>query len=108
MLLSSASAALTASATLLLAPLKAFADEEGAAAASATAAAAAASSSSSSSLFVPDLRELPLPKPYVKTSRALIGSLRDAIGADLSDADESKVTRNCSFKLFFSFLLSLL
>lgn len=69
----------------LLAPLRAALADE--------AAEAAASSSSSSSLFVPDLRELPLPEAYVETSRALIRSLRDAIDADLSDADESKVRR---------------
>ena len=90
---------------MLLAPLQAALAEEGTAtAAEAEAEAAATSSSSSSStsssLFVPDLRELPLPEAYVETSRALIKSLRDAIEADLSDADESKV------RIFFFFFFS--
>ena len=93
---------------MLLAPLQAALAEEGTAtAAEAEAEAAATSSSSSSStsssLFVPDLRELPLPEAYVETSRALIKSLRDAIEADLSDADESKVRM---FFFFFFFRAS--
>ena len=99
---------------MLLAPLQAALAEEGpATAAEAEAEAAATSSSSSSStsssLFVPDLRELPLPEAYVETSRALIKSLRDAIEADLSDADESKV-RMFFFFFFFgaSFFVLLL
>lgn len=82
------SAALAASAAALLAPLQALADEGAAAAVAST-----SSSSPNSSLFVPDLTELPLPEAYVELSRALIKSLRDAIEADLSDADESKVRR---------------
>ena len=100
---------------MLLAPLQAALAEEGTAtAAEAEAEAAATSSSSSSStsssLFVPDLRELPLPEAYVETSRALIKSLRDAIEADLSDADESKVRMFFFFFFFFraSFFVLLL
>ena len=103
LLLSSASAALAASAALLLSPLQAVADEGAAAAA----ASASSAPPSSSSLFVPDLRELPLPEAYVETSRALIKSLQDAIEADLSDADESKVRIECSQVYFFSVSLSL-
>ena len=110
LLSSSAASAALASAAMLLAPLQAALAEEGTAtAAEAEAEAAATSSSSSSStsssLFVPDLRELPLPEAYVETSRALIKSLRDAIEADLSDADESKVRM---FFFFFFFELPFL